>query len=250
MYWKVESSDNDHNLTITKDIRQASVLSIVPSDETHENFDFSIGWQNETLQDVIDRDEEDFKREPPTMMRYLEVRTYFFFGHYSGPLKMKSESSVKDTRLCLYNQRMDGVPSALSHWMNKKSVVFISSANRKSFIAVSRVPATNESKEEYMTKCMGSLKSHDEKDVWMLFRLLLVNDCVSRVARGEDNEVHYSVVMLLISVKGLGRMGLGLHNSFHSPHSPPPYTSWYSSIILLSVTIHTPYRPPILNSHY
>lgn len=192
MYWKVGSADNDHDLTITKDIRQASVLSIIPSDETHENFDFSIGWQNETLQDVIDRDEEDIERESPTMMRYLEVKTYFVFFHYAGPLRMKSESSIKDTRLCLYNQRMDGVPAALSQWMNKKAVVFISSANRTSFIAVSRVPSNNESEveeeEEYKTKCVASSKLHDEKDVWMLFRLLLVNDCVSRVASQQDGE--------------------------------------------------------------
>lgn len=203
MYWKVESTDRDHNLTITKDIRQASVLSIIPSDETHENFDFSIGWQNETLQEVMDRDEEDFKKEPPTMMRYLEVRTYFFFGHYAGPLRMKSESTIKDTRLCLYNQRMDEVPAALSQWLTKKAVVFISSANRKSFIAVSRVPpmkdgsqSKEEYKEEYKTKCVASLKFHDEKDVWMLFRLLLVNDYVSRAASQDDDEVRSAAIVI------------------------------------------------------
>ena len=186
MYWKIDSTDTDHILTITTDIRQAAVLSIIPSDETDENFDFSIGWQSESLQDVIDADSKE-EPEYPKMMRYLEVKTYFFFGHYGGPLRMKSELTAKDSRLCLYKQRMDDyadTPTDTNQWLGKKSVVFISSATRRSFIAVSRT--TTDKEDVYTTKCMSSQKFHDEKNVWMLFRLLFINECATEVKKQDE----------------------------------------------------------------
>lgn len=185
MYWKVESSDNDHILTITTDKREAAVLSIIPSDDTDENFDFSIGWQNESLQDILDSDSKD-EPEYPKMMRYLEVKT-FMFWHYGGPLRMKSELSAKDSRLCLYKQRMDDyaeTPTNTIQWLGKKAVVFISSAARRSFIAVTRLQTGAE--DEYWTKCVSSPRFHDEKNAWMLFRLLLIKECAEEVKQQEE----------------------------------------------------------------
>ena len=185
MYWTVQSTDTDHILTITTDKQQASVLSIIPTDETNENFDFSIGWQGETFQDI--EDTEDSK--PQKMMRYLEVKTYLFFWHFAGPLRMKAELTARDSRLCLYKQRIDDstdIPTDTNQWLGANDV-FISSATRRSFIAITRIPAANEGEEDqYKTRCLSSQKYHDEKNTWMLFRLLPIDE---QVKNREDEMV-------------------------------------------------------------
>ena len=203
MYWMVETTGPEHILTITTDIQQASVFSIIPSEETDENFDFSIGWRSKSLQDIIDCDDAESKESySRKMMRYLEVKTFFFFGHYAGPLRMKSEITAKDSRLCLYTQRIDDnnyIPSDTNQWLAKKSVVFISSASKRSFIAVTRIAATEEGKQDqYKTKCLSSQKFHNETNVWMLFRLLFIDECASQVKIEQAEMVHMLLCVFVL----------------------------------------------------
>ncbi len=175
MYWKVEVSNSDYLLTVTKEFNQASIFHVIPSEETDDPYDFSIGWQGKTLQDIMDQDRSGATTKAPTkIMRYLELKTYFF-GH-SGSLNLKSHLSAKDSRLCLYNQIADDdfdSPADTTPWFEEKKVFFISSVNKKSFIAVS-----HDQEDQYGVKCVGAQKCNNEKNIWMLFRLLPSEDCI------------------------------------------------------------------------
>ena len=198
MYWKV---DADHTLTITRNFKQASVFHVIPCDDTDDEDDFNLGWKGETLQSVIDEECSLSQDKTCKIMRYLEVKT-FFFEHHPGPLKFKSTLTNKDARLCLYDQIVGGYFGGLfaspapdiEPWTEKNQVFFISSANRKSFIAVERSRNTeqadpeNEDAYKYTTRCVGSQIFHNEKDAWMLFRLLPTEEQTEKTSMAEKSK--------------------------------------------------------------
>lgn len=123
MYWQVEPKANGHSLSATTDSRLASVFHIIPADETDDPYDFSIGWKNQTLQDILDADAAlDENDANYKMFRYLQVNTYFF-GHDEGPLTMQSKLGIKESRLVVYKPLMDDYfesPADITPWLEKK----------------------------------------------------------------------------------------------------------------------------------
>ena len=187
MYWKVSS--DDYVLTITEDINQASVFYIIPDEETEEPFDFSIGWQGQTLQDI--QEEKGFIDKHTSIMRYLKVHTNIF-GKNPGPLKMKSTINGSDSTLVLYSTFSHGFsepPANINHWIQGKKPFFISNAHRKGFIAISCTVSGLEQSKQYLTKCVSSKKLHNEKNTWMLFRLVSTIPECSAISLSEKAKV-------------------------------------------------------------
>lgn len=174
MYWKVGSKDTEYALSVTEDKREASTFEIIPADETDDPYDFSIGWKNETLHDVITEDSNPSSSlSIPKIMRYLEVKTYCW-GHDKGPLKFKSNLGIKESRLCLFKPFIDyyDSPTDIDPWLQTThDPFFISSVNRRSFITISR---SSSQANEFKSQCLSSQQLHNEKKYWMLFRLLEV----------------------------------------------------------------------------
>jgi hypothetical protein len=191
MFWKV---DNNYSLTATRNPKQASVFHIVACDEMDDTDNFNIGWQGQTLEDI---ERQGSPITPAKIMRYLEVKTYYY-GHCCGPLKFKSHLSSQDSRLCLYGQMTSGYFDSpeddLVPWTKKKKVFFISSTACRSFVAVARYRNTSQSDPthndayRYTTKCVGSQNVHDEKDAWMLFRLLPTEQKTEKVSITERSK--------------------------------------------------------------
>ena len=191
LYWKV---DSNKLLGVTRNFNGASIFHIIPCDETDHTDNFSVGWEGLTLQDIMDQEKSLKTPASSKITRYLEVKT-FCFGHFPGPLRFKSELSSRDYRLCLYDPIMDGysdMPSPdIAPWTEKRKAFFISSAFRRSFVAVSRCcdmeqmePAEDDACK-YTAKCLGSRKGHNEEDTWMLFRLLLAHDYTGKLSAVE-----------------------------------------------------------------
>ena len=180
MYWKI--GPNNH-LTITEDMEQATVFHVIACEETDDPYDFTIGSHGTTLHQMIEEDyalDASSKSLHQRIMRYLEVKT-FFFGHFPGPLKLRSELSAKDARLCLYKQLEDDyfeTPADITPWINGQKVYFISSANRKSLIGIYRFRKHGSEEIDHIAKCVNSQELHDEKSIWMLFRLLPADICI------------------------------------------------------------------------
>ena len=176
MYWK---TDAGNCITITRDIDQATVFHVIPSEDSDNTYDFNIGSHGKTLHQMVEDDyaiSKHSKRLRPKIMRYLEMKTSWF-GHSSGPLKLRPELSAKNARFCLYKQLEDDflieAPADITPWLEGSRVYFISSARRKSLIAIARSDTTAEGTEDvYTSKCVGSQGQHDEKSLWMLFRLI------------------------------------------------------------------------------
>jgi hypothetical protein len=188
IFWKVTS---DNSLTVTRNSEEASVFRIVSCDDTEDKDDFNIGWRGETQQDIQELEGSD--RANSKIMRYLEVKPYFF-GHCSnGPLKLKSELKSKDSRLCLYNRITKGCfescEDSIAPWTEMGKVFFISNAAWKSYVSVMRYRNKEQADPDqedaygYTTKCMGSRRAHNEKDIWMLFRLIPQMEKVSTMGK-------------------------------------------------------------------
>lgn len=77
MYWQVGPKESDYTLTVTTNPKRASVFRIIPAEETEDAFDFSIGWQSQSLQDLLDEITPlgTEKVVNPKMFRYLDVST-------------------------------------------------------------------------------------------------------------------------------------------------------------------------------
>ena len=169
MYWSVQTSDN--TLTITKNIEEASVFYVIPCESSEDDpYDFHLGWRGECHQDILEMLNEDKEKQVNTkIMRYLQVETNWF-GNNPGPLKIKSEVESKNSVLYVYSPIVSGffgeAPIDITDWTKDKTACFVSSAHRKGFIAVHQVG------DHYTTKCVSSHRHHNEKDHWMLFRLL------------------------------------------------------------------------------
>ena len=191
LYWKV---DSNKLLSVTRNFNRASIFHISPCDETEDTDDFSVGWEGLTLQDIMDQEKSLMTPASRKITRYLEVKT-FCFGHFPGPLRFKSELSSRDYRLCLYDPITDGYFDSatpdITPWTEKRKAFFISSAFRRSFVAVSRCRNMDQMKPakddayKYVAKCLGSRKGHNEEDTWMLFRLLLADDYTGKVSAVE-----------------------------------------------------------------
>lgn len=94
---------------------------------------------------------------------------------------MKSKLNVEHSLLHIYNPLIDGYfapPADITPWIEKKRVYFISSAKYKNFIAVGHYNKTTSvgANPVFKIRCLLSQKYHDEKNYWMLFRLLPTSD--------------------------------------------------------------------------
>jgi hypothetical protein len=191
MFWRVNA---EHLLTVTRDFKEASAFHIIPADDTYNENDFYIGWQGEKSKENREPQHSPITPTKTTarIMRYLEVKT-FFCGHCSGPLKLTSEVSSTHSRLCLYNQISQGFfdycEDDITPWTEKGEASLISNNDWKSFVSVVRYRNKEQADPDqedaygYTTKCMGSRRAHNEKDIWMLFRLIPQMEKVSTMGK-------------------------------------------------------------------
>ncbi len=114
-----------------------------------------------------------------SLFRYLDARVGFF-GNNPGPLYLKSELHNQYSRLSLHNRVIgdNEAPTDTRVWTYGNEAFFINCARRRfkkdGFIAIKRISVRTrqgQMEERFVTVCLSSEKYHDERNVWMLFRL-------------------------------------------------------------------------------
>ena len=178
IYWKVDRTVRGYTVIGTDNPDEASLFSIFPTDDGDNPFEFYIGWNgadnkeghespNETNGPDCANSESD-KLEPA--FRYLDA-PLDILGRNHGPLYLTSQAkkyhsrfSIRGRLSSLINSNVD-----LQDWVKGNDSFFIM-CNRRYFrndgLVAMRLWGT------YRTCCVSSTKKHNERDTWMVFRLL------------------------------------------------------------------------------
>ena len=200
IYWMVERTANGYTVIGTDDPAEASLFSIFPTDDGDHPFEFYIGWngakneegsENPNGPDCADSESE--KIEPA--FRYL-VAPLDILGRNHGPLYLNSHTEKSHSRFSI-RSRLRGLINSnvdLQGWVKGNDSFFIMCTRRyfrNDGLVAMQLGGT------YRTCCVSSTKRHNERDTWMVFRLLspgkesqgLCNQ-ESRRSQGEQSSRH------------------------------------------------------------
>ena len=178
-----------HRYTVggTTDRSAASFFYIIPNDNAVHPYEFRIGWAGDKIDRHLKRKPSILRPDTPghlePLFRYLDARVGFF-GNNPGPLYLKSELHNQYSRLSLHNRVIgdNKAPTDTRVWSYGNEEFFINCARRNfkrdGFIAIKRITVRTgrgQMEERFVTMCLPSEKFHNERSVWMLFRLFPAN---------------------------------------------------------------------------
>ena len=183
---KFDEEQHTYSIEATTNLKEAALFYILPDDDGKRAYEFKIGWKNtESKERQIKRTKSilhpDTVRGIEPLYRYLDTNVNVS-GRNPGPLYLKSEVHQAHCRLTLHSRLIGGnkAPIDTKVWGSGKEQFFINCARRRfkvdGYIAVKQVSGrrgTRRSLEEiYTTVCVSKETCHNERDTWMLFRLL------------------------------------------------------------------------------
>ena len=179
IFWTV-NPDNNYAVEATRDIRHASAFFVFPNEDGGHPYEFIIGYYGDSRR-VLKRTKSVLSSTPHTAMepiaRYLHTPVNLL-GQNSGPLHLKNHVLATESRLTLHSRLLkDYNPVDIAPWVDGRDVFFINCARRKAkldgYICVKLV--TRGGRPELRTSCVTSKRSHNERNIWMLFRLLPIS---------------------------------------------------------------------------
>ena len=163
----------DNTVIGTNDIQKASPLFIKPIDDGDHPYEFLIAYGGETPKRRCSTTlaMESHRLEP--VARYLEAPVNAF-GKNPGPLSLKQNTVQKVSRFVLHSRLVgSGSPVMTSEWITGRDIFYINCSRRKwakdGYLCVKKGEG---SQYKYVTACVPSTKSHDNRSCYMLFRLL------------------------------------------------------------------------------
>ena len=172
-YWSV---DEDYTVHGTSNPRNASLFFIIPHDDGKHPYEFHIAYMGDSQQRLKRRVSSltpVSKKPIEVVPRYLSAPVTVFGSNY-GPLQLKYHV-YSESRLLLMSRisKKEG-PISTQSWVQHREMFFINCARRKlrkdGYIAMTRRWRRGE--ENWVTACLPSRHNHNERDVFMLFRLL------------------------------------------------------------------------------
>lgn len=201
IFWKVNSNEETYSIGATTDLNQASLFYVLPDDDGKHVHEFKIGWKitnsrERLLKRTMSILHPDTVSNLEPLCRYLDAKVNIT-GRNPGPLQLKSGVDNSHCRLTLHS-RLTGrskAPIDIKVWASGKEEFFISCTRhrfKEGYIAVKRVFEGRErnrsqTEERFTTVCVPKQACHNERDIWMLFRLLpaqfILRD--SKDAKGE-----------------------------------------------------------------
>ena len=185
IFWKVNIDEERHRYSVgaTTNRTAASFFYIIPNDNGAHPYEFRIGWAGDKIERHLKRKPSILRPDTPghlePLFRYLDARVGFF-GNNPGPLYLKSELHNQYSRLSLHNRVIgdNKAPTDTRVWSYGNDEFFINCARRNfkkdGFIAIKRITVRTgggQMEEHFVTMCLPNEKFHNERNVWMLFRL-------------------------------------------------------------------------------
>ena len=172
-FWSV---DDDYTVRATSNPQNASLFFIISSDSGSHPYEFHIAYMGDNqhrfkkrVSSLTPLNQKSVQAIP----RYLNAEVSAF-GHNHGPLRLEYHVSDR-SRLLLFGrvENKDG-PISAETWTQGRDMFFINCARRRmkwdGYVAVRRHRRHGE--EEWITSCYPRRRDHNERSVFMLFRLL------------------------------------------------------------------------------
>ena len=160
LYWSV---NDDYTIHATTDIMNASPFFIIPNDEGSNAYEFHIAYRQPSQ-----GEQASSSMEP--ILRYLSA-PLTICGVNMGPLQLK-HLIMEEGRLVLETRiGKDKGPVNPQNWVNGREAFFVRCARRR-FKRDGYICVKQQGRGEWITACVPFKFFHDERDTFMLFRLL------------------------------------------------------------------------------
>ncbi len=175
IFWSV-NVDTGYAVEGTRNIRNASLFYIIPNDEGSNPYEFTIAYfgdnrkvlrRSGTLSPVS-------KHSIEPVARYLDA-SISPFGTNSGPLHLKFHLRESHSRLTLHSRLVrKSPPIDTAAWTTGREMFFINCARRRmkkdGYICMKAVH--RQGQPPFVTACVPSTAAHNDRNTFMLFRLL------------------------------------------------------------------------------
>ena len=179
----IVSCDNDslylcvlpnNTVVAMRDIKQAYLFTIKPTDDGDNLYEFYFAHYGDNCKSEYSLLGSQLKHLEP-MARYLEANVNVL-GKNPGPLKMKQNANHESSRFVLHGRLSTTfTPCKINNWVSGKEIFYINCSRREwakdGYICVRQAS----SQESFITACVSSIKSHNDRTCFMLFRLLPAN---------------------------------------------------------------------------
>ncbi len=165
----------------TRQASQASLFSIIPTDNGDHPYEFLIGWQGDGHH-ALKRTNPSLSHEKqlyePRKFRYLDGYVNIL-GRNSGPLYMRNDINEHNARFSLQSRlfKKHSAPVDLREWILGKDQYFLRCARRSGridgFLAMKMMAGRgNVNQPEFASVCVSSSRYHNERNTFMLFSLI------------------------------------------------------------------------------
>ncbi len=118
----------------TRQASQASLFSVIPTDDSDFQYEFLIGWRKDSKPVLHHSDSTLFRSEEKKgarMYRYLNAHVNVL-GRNNGPLFLKNDIQLEDARFVLHSRllKKGTSPVDLREWILGKDQFFINCSRR------------------------------------------------------------------------------------------------------------------------
>lgn len=178
LFWTVDK-DAGYAVKATSVRERASPFFLFPHDDGSHPYEFIIGYYGDSDHrpngSMRARGAQSTPAQPPELIpRFLQASVNHF-GYNSGPLCLKYNVNVADSRLTLHSRLINSYsPVDPVSWAHGQEIFYVCCVQRRGkkngYICVKE--STNHGNVEWITACKSSMKRHDDEHIFMLFRLL------------------------------------------------------------------------------
>ena len=177
MFWCVNVNDG-FTIEATEDITKASPFYVLPHEDGFDHVnEFMITYVHNQPSSghgiAYDKKYGNYITLQPTS-RYLDS-IINICGENPGPLQLRYGVNEIHSRMHLISRTVEHfAPFAISSWTNSEEIFYIQCARRRlkknGYICVKQIDS--EGTKKYITACISNLREHNDKSIFMLFRLL------------------------------------------------------------------------------
>ena len=181
IFWTV-NPDNNYAVEATRDIKQASAFFVLSNEDGGHPYEFVIGFYGDSRK-VLKRKASTLASATRQVMdpipRYLHTPVNVL-GTNFGPLHLKHHVLESQSRLTLHSRLFKPYnPVHITPWVDGREAFFINCARRRAkrdgYICVKLVAGQRGGRPELRTGCVPTKRKHNERNTWMLFRLLPIS---------------------------------------------------------------------------
>ena len=169
--------DDNFAIEATRKVENASLFYVIPNDDGDHPYEFIIGYYGDRPSQPV----TPFSVSPLGKTQLEPVARYLsapvnIVGQNPGPLHLQYEVQEKRSRLTLLSRLVKGYsPVDTRAWVSGRDLFFINCARRTwkkdGYVCVKLITGRGQ-QPRLITACVSSVKSNNDRNLWMLFRLL------------------------------------------------------------------------------